>query len=201
MAIQGMVQSLDYVSIIVLMTIESSFIPFPSEVVIPPAAYLAQQGKLDFWLVVAAGTLGSLFGALINYFLADWLGRPLIYKLAETRLARILHLDREKLEKAEDYFLKYGKMSTFIGRLVPGIRQLISIPAGLSKMKLTDFILFTVLGAGLWNLILAVAGYTIGANKEMLSGYYHELSLAGVILFVFFIIYLYLRRKKKRRTE
>ena len=140
---------LNYFSISVLMTIESSFIPFPSEVVIPPAAYAACNPEnqslyvtdyklLNVFLVVLFGTLGALIGAFINYFLALYLGRPIIYKFADSKLGHLLLLDSSKIKKAEDYFVKHGNSSTFIGRLLPGIRQLISIPAGLAKMKLTQ---------------------------------------------------------------
>jgi membrane protein DedA with SNARE-associated domain len=141
------------------MTIESSFIPFPSEIVVPPAGYMAAAGQLNIYLVVFFSTLGALFGALINYGLAIWIGRPVVYWFADSRLGRMLLLNGEKVQKAENYFDKYGEMSTFIGRFVPVIRQFISIPAGLSRMNLPRFMLFTFIGAGIWNVFLTWLGY------------------------------------------
>lgn len=195
--------NLNYFSLTVLMTIESSFIPFPSEVVVPPAAWKAAQGEMNIFLVIFFATLGALFGALINYFLSISLGRVIIYKLADTKLAHFFLIDGAKIEKAEQYFVKHGKSSTLIGRLVPGIRQLISIPAGLSKMKLGPFILFTCIGAAVWNIILALAGYFLYSQKELLDKYYHELSIALIILGCLFVIYLVYSglRKKKLKVE
>lgn len=192
--------NINYLTIILLMAIEGSFIPFPSEVVIPPAAWKAAQGELNVYLVVITGTIGALLGALINYYLAYYLGRKLVYSFAGTRLAGLLLITPEKVQKAEEYFIKHGRSATFIGRLVPGIRQLISIPAGLAKMPLKDFILFTTLGAGIWNIILAALGYFLYTQKELLEFYYHELSIVMLILgalFVAYMIYSGLRKKKK----
>lgn len=192
--------NINYLTIILLMAIEGSFIPFPSEVVIPPAAWKAAQGELNVYLVVITGTIGALLGALINYYLAYYLGRKLVYSFAGTRLAGLLLITPEKVQKAEEYFIKHGRSATFIGRLVPGIRQLISIPAGLAKMPLKDFILFTALGAGIWNIILAALGYFLYTQKELLEFYYHELSIGMLILgalFVAYMIYSGLRKKKK----
>lgn len=188
---------LDYGSIVALMTIESSFIPFPSEIVIPPAAYLAQQGKLNIYLVIAYGTLGSLLGALINYFLAFTLGRSIIYKLANSKIAKLLLINEHKIKKSEEYFLKYDKIATFIGRLVFEVRQLISIPAGLAKMNIFSFIFYTTLGSLIWNTILATLGYFFGANQELFKSYYKEISIGSIILgiVVVFIIYIIKRRK------
>lgn len=155
-------RDMGYWGIFFMMTVESSFVPFPSEVVIPPAAYLAAKGDMNLYLVIIFGVFGSLFGALINYYLAYFLGRPLVYLLAERKWSRYLLLSKKKVEKAEHYFLKYGNLSTFIGRLLPGIRQLISLPAGFAKMKIVPFILFTVLGAGVWVTFLAVVTYFAG---------------------------------------
>ena len=141
-------EHLNYGTIFLLMTIESSFIPFPSEVVVPPAGYLARAGELSSWGVVLASSLGAIAGALINYLLALWLGRPLVYRFVNSRLGHALLLSEAKLIKAEQYFDKRGAISTFIGRLLPGIRQLISIPAGLAKMPLATFLFYTLLGAG-----------------------------------------------------
>ena len=206
---------LNYFSISVLMTIESSFIPFPSEVVIPPAAYAACNPEnqslyvtdyklLNVFLVVLFGTLGALIGAFINYFLALYLGRPIIYKFADSKLGHLLLLDSSKIKKAEDYFVKHGNSSTFIGRLLPGIRQLISIPAGLAKMKLTPFITYTCLGAGIWNSMLAVLGYIAHGEQDIINKYSHELSYVllglGVILLVYLII-KGLKKKNKKKND
>lgn len=157
--IQWCLEHLNYWTITLLMTIESSFIPFPSEIVVPPAGYMAAAGQLNIYLVVFFSTLGALFGALINYGLAIWIGRPVVYWFADSRLGRMLLLNGEKVQKAENYFDKYGEMSTFIGRFVPVIRQFISIPAGLSRMNLPRFMLFTFIGAGIWNVFLTWLGY------------------------------------------
>jgi membrane protein DedA with SNARE-associated domain len=142
------------------MAIESSFIPFPSEAVVPPAAWKAAvTGEMNVVLVVLFATLGALIGAFINYYLAVWLGRPIVYKFANSRLGHMCLIDEAKVQNAERYFDEHGAISTFVGRLVPAVRQLISIPAGLARMGLGRFLLFTTLGAGIWNIILAVLGY------------------------------------------
>ena len=190
---------MNYASITALMTVESSFIPFPSEVVIPPAAYVASESSsvlsvtgtypVDVALIVLFGTLGAMLGAIINYFLSMWLGRAIIYKFADSKLGHLCLINREKVEKAEAYFNDHGKISTFIGRLIPGIRQLISIPAGLSKMPFGSFLLYTFLGAFIWNTILAALGYIAGGNKELINEYSHELSVAILILLGAVILY------------
>ena len=194
--------NMNYTNITILMTIESSFIPFPSEIVIPPAAYVASkpESDLNIFLVVLFGTLGAIIGALINYYLALWLGRPIIYKFADSKLGHLLLLSSEKIKKAEDYFNDHGKVSTFIGRLVPGIRQLISIPAGLAKMNLGSFILYTTLGAGIWNTILAFIGYLAHGQADLINKYSHELSvivLAFVGLAAIWLIAKTLIKRKK----
>ena len=157
---QGLLDHLNYWNVMILMIIESSFIPFPSEVVVPPAAYMAvQEGKMSLPLVIAFATLGSVIGAVINYALSFYLGRPLMYRFVNSRLGHLCLLNQEKLERAEAYFDKRGVMATLIGRLLPGIRQLISIPAGLSRMHFGHFVIFTAIGAGLWNIILALLGW------------------------------------------
>lgn len=195
----GIFAKTGYTGIIVLMTIESSFIPFPSEVVIPPAAYLAQQGQLNIFGVIASGILGSLFGAVINYILALTLGRKIIYALAGTKWANILLVDEKKIARAENYFLRYGGVSTFLGRLVPAVRQLISIPAGFSGMKIKRFLFFTFLGSGVWTVILAVLGYFLGANQELLAEYYKEISLATMGI-VFAIIAFFVIKKMAKKS-
>ena len=190
--------NLNYFTIALLMAIESTFLPLPSEVVIPFAAYKAGQGDLNVFFVVLSGTIGALSGSLINYTLAYWLGRPLVYKFADSRLGKLFLLSKEKVMHAEDYFIRNGKASTFIGRLVPGVRHLISIPAGLAKMSLRDFMLYTLIGAGLWNIILAIIGYYLYAIREQIFPYIgHILLGVGVI----FVVYLIVKARKNGRTS
>ncbi|MPM21384.1 hypothetical protein SDC9_67828 [bioreactor metagenome] len=196
-------QNMNYFTITLLMTVESSFIPFPSEVVIPPAAYIASKegSHLNIFLVVLFGTLGALLGAYINYALAYFLGRPLLHKFADSKIGRLLLLSSEKVQKAEDYFQTHGKTATFIGRLIPGIRQLISLPAGLAKMNLLTFSLFTFLGAGIWNTILAFLGYIAEGQSDLIDQYSHEIGygILGVVLIVgAFYIYKFFRKKNKK---
>lgn len=193
--------NMNYTNITLLMTIESSFIPFPSEIVIPPAAYVASkpESHLNIFLVVLFGTLGAIIGALINYYLALWLGRPIIYKFADSKLGHLCLLSSEKIKKAEDYFNNHGKVSTFIGRLVPGIRQLISIPAGLAKMNLGSFILYTTLGAGIWNTILAFIGYLAHGQADLINKYNHELSIIMLVLVGLAAIWLIAKTLIKRK--
>jgi membrane protein DedA with SNARE-associated domain len=185
------------------MTVESSFIPFPSEVVVPPAAYKASQpdsGMHIAWVVVFA-TLGALLGSLINYFLALWLGRILVYRFAESQLGHLCLLSAEKVQKAEDYFVRHGKASTFIGRLVPAVRQLISLPAGLSRMPLHTFLLYTFLGAGAWNIVLAALGYVAQGNAGLISRYNKELSWLLLALGVAFVLYLLYNAFHKKKNQ
>ncbi len=157
-------EHLNYWVITLLMAIESSFIPFPSEVVVPPAAYLAaSQGEMNVFIVILCATIGALIGALVNYLLAYYLGRPLVYRFANSRLGHVCLIDEEKVQKAEQYFDEHGALGTFVGRLVPAVRQLISIPAGLAKMNMGRFLCYTALGAGVWNCILAGIGYYLAS--------------------------------------
>ncbi len=189
---------LGYPGIIILMAIESSFIPFPSEVVIPPAAYLAYQGKLDIFLVILCGVIGSLIGAVVNYVLAMWLGRPLVYILVEKKWAKFLLLSKKNVEKAEGYFLKYGAMSTFLGRLVPAVRQLISLPAGFVRMNFWIFLFFTFLGSAFWVSILAFLGYFFGSNQELFERYYGEIAIFIVIAVILFVgIYAFYKLRRR----
>ncbi len=190
--------NLNYFSIALLMLIESTFLPLPSEVVIPFAAYKAGQGDLNVFIVVLAGTVGALSGSLINYTLAYYLGRPLVYKFAESRLGKLFLLSKEKVVHAEEYFIRNGKTSTFIGRLVPGIRHLISIPAGLSRMSLRDFMMFTFIGAGIWNIILAIIGYYLYAVREQIFPYVGHI-LVGVGLI--FVVYLIIKARKNAKKS
>lgn len=190
---------MNYASITALMTIESSFIPFPSEVVIPPAVYVASEPTsalcatgnypVDVALIVLFGTIGAMLGAVINYLLSMWLGRPIIYKFADSRVGHLLLLSSEKVQKAENYFNDHGKVSTFIGRLIPGIRQLISIPAGLAKMHFGQFMLYTFLGAFLWNTVLALLGYIAHGQADLINQYSHELSIIILALVGVVVVY------------
>ena len=188
--IQWCLDNLNYWTITLLMAIESSFIPFPSEVVVPPAAYkAAASGELNVWLVIFFATLGALIGAFINYLLAVWLGRPIVYKFANSRIGHMCLLDEQKVKKAEEFFVRYGVAATLVGRLVPAVRQLISIPAGLARMNIAKFALFTAIGAGLWNGVLAALGYFLEAvvPEEQLiatvTKYSHEIGY-GIIAVV-----------------
>jgi membrane protein DedA with SNARE-associated domain len=182
------------------MAIESTFIPYPSEIIMPPAAYLAARGEMNILLIIIAGTLGSAFGATINYLLAYTLGRSIVYYLVNHRYARFLLLNESKLKKAEDYFLKNGRSATFIGRLIPGIRHLISIPAGFCRMNYLSFLGYTLGGAGIWVSILAILGYFFGANDQLLKSYFHEISYALLGLGALFVIYLIYKNYRSSRS-
>ena len=207
--IQWCLEHLNYWTITLLMTIESSFIPFPSEVIIPPAAYKAAvNDELNIYLVVLFATIGADIGALINYYLAKWLGRPIIYKFANSRLGHMCLIDEEKIHHAEEYFRKHGVASTFFGRLIPAVRQLISIPAGLAGMKIGPFLLYTTLGAAIWNSILALLGYLIYRFTDlkttndvyvMATEYSHEIGYVIIAVVVIVIVFLAYKGLKKRK--
>jgi membrane protein DedA with SNARE-associated domain len=189
--------NLNYFTVALLMAIESTFMPLPSEIVIPFAAYKAGQGDLNVFIVVLSGTIGALSGSLINYTLAYYLGRPLVYKFAGSKLGKLFLLSEEKVVHAEEYFIRNGKTSTFIGRLVPGVRHLISIPAGLAKMNLRDFMLYTFVGAGIWNIILAIIGFYLYEIREQIFPYIGHILLGlGVIFVVYLIVKARLESKK-----
>lgn len=202
--IEWCLEHLNYWTITLLMAIESSFIPFPSEVVVPPAAYKAagSNSDLNVYLVVLFATIGANIGALINYYLAYFVGRPIVYKFANSRFGHMCLIDIDKVKHAENYFEKHGALSTFIGRLIPAVRQLISIPAGLAKMKLSTFILYTTLGAGIWNAILAAIGYYLQSivpeDKllETVTQYSHEISYIFIGLGVLVVGYLIYKGRK-----
>ena len=157
---QGLLDELNYLNVTILMAVESSAIPFPSEIVVPPAAYMAaEKGEMSIPLVIVFATLGSCIGAAINYVVSYYVGRPIVYKFVNSRLGHICLLNQEKMERAEAYFDSKGAIATLIGRWIPGIRQLISIPAGLAKMNFGYFLLYTAIGAGAWNIVLAGLGW------------------------------------------
>ncbi|MCD6363552.1 MAG: DedA family protein [Synergistetes bacterium] len=191
--IQGalsLIGKLGYMGIFLLMTLESSFFPFPSEVVIPPAGYLAFQGKMNLYLVVLFGTLGSLTGAWFNYFIALKLGRPFLLKYGKR-----FFISGKSLEKAEIFFAKYGGISTFIGRLVPLVRQYISLPAGIARMNPLSFTIFTTLGASIWVSMLAIMGYYLGDNEELIRKYSNEVGIVFALLLGGYILWKLLRRR------
>ena len=199
--VEWFTQNATYLFVFLFMTLESSFIPFPSEVVVPPAAYIACTGigagaGMNIWLVIAFATLGALAGAYINYYLAMWVGRPIVYKFSDTRFAHACLINREMVEKAEIYFDKHGAASTFFGRLIPVIRQLISIPAGISKMNIGVFTIFTFLGGLLWNAILASLGYWLSLTVPpqdlfaKVEEYNKYLTWGGFILLGLIVLYI-----------
>lgn len=202
-------EHLNYWTVTLFMAIESSFIPFPSEAVVPPAAWKAAvTGEMDIYLVVFFATLGALIGALVNYYLAMWLGRPIVYRFANSRFGHMCLIDEAKVKYAEVYFDKHGAISTFVGRLVPAVRQLISIPAGLARMGMARFLLFTTLGAGVWNIILAVLGYYMSripgmdSEEAVMSAVKEHSSVIGYVFFalaavaVAYVVYKGLKRSK-----
>ena len=181
-----------YLGIFLLMTVESSFVPFPSEIILVPAGYLASQGHMSIGMIMASGLGGSLLGAFINYYLALALGRRILEKYG-----KYFFIKESALDKMDDYFEKHGHISTFTGRLIPGIRQLISIPAGIARMNLMVFTIFTTLGAGIWALILVLLGYFIGENQELLDMYLKQILI--VILISLVILgswYAYYQKRK-----
>ena len=202
----SLLANLNYTAVFILMTVESTVIPFPSEVVVPPAAYRAADGSLNVVLVVLVATLGADVGAIINYAAGYFLGRPVIYRFADSKLGHACMIDRAKVEKAEAYFDKHGAVSTFVGRLIPAIRQLISIPAGISRMNVGQFALFTALGAGVWNAILAGLGYWLSTAVppemlfEKVEEYNRYLTWAGYgILLICILIILWNAFGKHRK--
>lgn len=203
---QGALDNLNYGWIILFMAIESSFIPFPSEVVMIPAAYMAAEtGEMSVPMVILSGTLGALLGALINYALSYFLGRPIVYAFANSRFGHMCLINQRKVEQAEQYFDRHGAISTLIGRMIPAIRQLISIPAGLARMNLLSFMLYTTLGAALWNGILVAIGYACHTQVDKatliqtISHYSHIIGytcIALLIGIIAFLIYQGTRRKQ-----
>ncbi|MBD9016116.1 MAG: DedA family protein [Prevotella sp.] len=201
--------NLNYWVVTLFMAIESSFIPFPSEVVVPPAAWKAMDpdSGMSFILVIVFATIGADLGALINYYLAKWVGRPIIYSFADSRIGHMCLIDRKKVEVAEEFFRKHGAASTIFGRLVPAVRQLISIPAGLAGMHVGKFLLYTTIGAGVWNTVLATIGWGIyeytdykttqDVYKQAVQ-YSHEIGyviLALAVVVVAFIAYKGIKKK------
>lgn len=214
------VTNMSYLYVFIFMVIESSFIPFPSEVIVPPAAYIACQSTrmltfhdktitvpdMNIFVVVLVATAGAIVGALINYGLSLWIGRPIVYRFADSRFGHACLINREKVDRAEQYFDKHGAVSTFIGRLIPAVRQLISIPAGLSKMNIWTFILFTGLGAMVWNAVLALLGWFLAKSVSLdnlfplVEKYNGYLTIAGLALLGLCVIIIAWNAFKPKKT-
>lgn len=209
--ITSMLGHLNYGTIFVLMLLESTVIPVPSELVVAPAAYHAAGGNLDMWLVILFSTLGADVGATINYLAGWYLGRPIIYKFANSKWGHLCLLNQEKVEKSERYFEKHGMVATITGRLLPGIRHLISIPAGLSRMNYWKFLLYTTIGAGAWHSILALLGHYMHAfvpeeqlNEKILEyGEYIKFGLIIIVIIVclYFLLKWYIKKKKAENKQ
>lgn len=184
-----------YTGIISLMFLESSFFPFPSEVVMPPAGYLAWKGEMSLTLVLLSGIFGSILGALFNYWLAVKLGRPFLLKYG-----KYFFISQESIDKADKFFQKHGHISTLVGRLLPVIRQYISLPAGISRMPLKTFTIFTTIGAGVWVVVLTFAGYFLGEHQELLKEYLHVISISCIVLALIIALgyYFVLKGKNKK---
>ena len=201
--IQWCLENLNYWTITLLMAIESSVIPLPSELVVPPAAYKAAAGELNIYLVVFFSTFGALIGSTINYFLAILIGRPIVYRFANSKFGHMLLIDEAAVKKTEAFFDNNGAISIFTGRLIPGLRHLISIPAGLARMNLGRFLLYTTIGAGIWNIILATIGYYLESvvPKDMLMSkvqeYSSHLGTAFIILGILIFGYIIYKAFKK----
>lgn len=201
-----LLDQLNYGWVFFLMLLESTVIPVPSELVVAPAAYNAASGDLNFWLVIVAATLGADVGATINYLAGYFLGRPVIYRFANSRWGKMCLLSQAKVEKSETYFNNHGAVATITGRLILGIRHLISIPAGLAKMTYWRFLLYTTIGAGLWNLILGGLGYWLHSFvrkeelKDTIASYMAPITytiIGAVILIILFFIVKHLLKRKK----
>jgi len=182
-----------YWGIFLLMFLESTFFPFPSEIIMIPAGYLAFKGEMNVYMVVFVGILGSVLGALFNYYLAMHFGRKFILKYG-----KYFFIKEETLDKLEAFFLKHGEVSTFNGRLIPGIRQLISLPAGLARMNIAKFSLYSALGAGIWVVVLVALGYLLGSNEELISEYLHTATLITLASVAFITIFYIVRNKRRK---
>lgn len=188
--IVSLVGELGYIGIFMLMFLESTFFPFPSEIVMVPAGYLVYKGEMNLFLVLFCGISGSLFGALFNYFLAISVGRSILIKYG-----KYFFIKQSTILKTEEFFKNHGAISTFFGRLIPAIRQLISFPAGLARMKLSTFCFYTTMGASIWVIILTALGYYIGDNEELIKEYLKYI-VYGILLLIVFVGFIYYKRKK-----
>jgi membrane protein DedA with SNARE-associated domain len=182
-----------YLGIFLLMFLESTFFPFPSEIIMIPAGYLAYQGEMNIYIIILVGILGSVLGALLNYYLAMFFGRKFILKYG-----KYFFIKKETLDKLESFFAKHGEISTFTGRLIPGIRQLISLPAGLARMNIVKFSFYTAIGAGIWVVVLVAVGYLVGSNEALISEYLKSATLIALVSVVLITIFYIVRNKKRR---
>ena len=190
--IVGYIGDIGYFGIFALMFLESTFFPFPSEIIMIPAGYLAFTGQMNLYIIILLGILGSLAGALFNYYFALKFGRKFIISYGKYFL-----VSPQTLTKLEDFFIKYGNISTFSGRLIPGIRQLISLPAGLAKMDMKKFLFYSGLGSGIWVIFLTLLGYMVGENQILISKYLKEGTIIAVVsISIIFLIYIIKKRKK-----
>lgn len=207
--IQWCLANLNYWVVLFAMTLESTVVPVPSECIVPPAAWLAAtEGQLNIFVVIIVATIGADLGASINYILSLWLGRPVVYAFARSRVGQLFLLNEDKIKKAETYFDDHGATGTIIGRLVPGIRHLISIPAGLARMHYGRFIFYTTLGAGVWNCILAAIGYSLKtvcrSEKELIdmsTKYSHEIGYGILAAVALALVYLVWKKTKSRSIK
>ena len=183
-----------YLGIFLLMFLESTFFPFPSEVIMIPAGYLAYKGEMNLYIVVLVGIIGSVAGALFNYYLAMYFGRGFLLKYG-----KYFFIKEETLDKLEAFFQKHGELSTFNGRLIPGIRQLISLPAGLARMNILRFSFYSALGAGIWVIVLVALGYLLGSNEALISEYLHTATLIALVSVVFITIFYIIRHKRREK--
>lgn len=182
-----------YWGIFILMFIESTFFPFPSEIVMIPAGYLAQKNEMNLYMVIVSGILGSVAGALFNYFFALKVGRGFLL-----RYGKYIFIKPQTLEKLEQFFQRHGELSTFNGRLIPGIRQLISLPAGLARMNIVKFSFYTALGAGTWVIVLVALGYILGSNEALISEYLTSATLIALICVVLITLFYIVRTKRRK---
>ena len=182
-----------YLGIFLLMFLESTFFPFPSEIIMIPAGYLAYKGEMNLYIIILVGILGSVAGALLNYYLAMIFGRKFILKYG-----KYFFIKEETLDKLESFFTKHGEISTFTGRLIPGIRQLISLPAGLARMNMAKFSFYTAIGAGIWVVVLVAVGYVVGSNEKLISEYLKSATLIALVSVVFIIVFYVVRNRKRR---
>jgi len=182
-----------YGGIFLLMFLESTFFPFPSEIIMIPAGYLAFKGEMNIYLIILVGILGSVGGALLNYYLAMHFGRAFIL-----RYGKYFFIKEETLDKLESFFNTHGEISTFTGRLIPGIRQLISLPAGLARMNIAKFSFYTAIGAGIWVIVLVAVGYLVGSNEELISEYLKSATLIAMVSVVFITIFYVVRHKRRK---
>ena len=185
--------TMGYLGIFLLMFLESTFFPFPSEIIMIPAGYLAYQGEMNLYAIIVVGILGSLTGALLNYYLAMYLGRKIIL-----RYGKYFFIQEKTLSKLDTFFAKHGEISTFTGRLIPGIRQLISLPAGLARMNIAKFSLYTAIGAGIWVVVLVAVGYLVGSNQALISSYMKSATLIALVSVVLITIFYIVRNKKRK---